>query len=440
MQRESRTIEYKREISEFRKIAQTVIAFANGLGGEIFVGIEDKTLKVVGLPSTEIEELLERLPISLADQISPALLPLLFSRTIDGKEVLVIQVFPGPQKPYYLTQEGLERGVYIRVGSHTRRAEGELLEELRLQKLHIGYDEAPLPPCPTNELDLSLLPASLRSEKALYSLDILKRDPTSGEVHPSRGAVLMLHKTPEKYIPEAEIIISRMRGNSGRSTIESHTLSGPLPVQAEQGLELLLRWLGQEPELKKGRYLNQKFKLPPDALRETLHNALFHRQYSIPGAIKIALYTDRLEIFSPGHFVGPFVFEALGDGSSYIRNRIICTLARRMGLIEKRGTGIMVIISSMKSYGLNSPLFTEGPNFFKVTLDLTKSGEDLSLGLDQKIMRLFETKSSISSSDICKLLKVSKATAVSYLQHLIQADKIQRIGSGPKTRYIIEGT
>jgi predicted HTH transcriptional regulator len=71
-----------------------------------------------------------------------------------------------------------------------------------------------------------------------------------------------------------------------------------------------------------------------ERLPVSLANALFHRQYSISGATKVALYADRLEIFSPGHFAGPFIPESPGDGTGYIRNRVIAHLARRLRLIE----------------------------------------------------------------------------------------------------------
>jgi predicted HTH transcriptional regulator len=55
--------------------------------------------KVIGLTPDEIEHLLERVPVSLADQIQPPIFPQMFEKHIDGKEVLVIQVFPANQRP-----------------------------------------------------------------------------------------------------------------------------------------------------------------------------------------------------------------------------------------------------------------------------------------------------------------------------------------------------
>ncbi len=108
-----------------------------------------------------------------------------------------------------------------------------------------------------------------------------------------------------------------------------------------------------------------------------------------------------------------------------------------MGLIEKRGTGIKLMQDTMHDFGLRPPLFEEGPQWFKVTLSKTRS--DMSITSDhyeERIMELFETESEIANSDVCKLIDVSKATAVALLGKLIAKGKIVREGRGPRTRYL----
>lgn len=75
MERESRTVEYKQEASNLRNIARTVVAFANGVGGEIMIGVEDKTRRLIGLAPDELDMLLERLPVSLGRSDSTSALP-----------------------------------------------------------------------------------------------------------------------------------------------------------------------------------------------------------------------------------------------------------------------------------------------------------------------------------------------------------------------------
>jgi predicted HTH transcriptional regulator len=439
MDRESRSLEYKREAPNLQKLAKTVVAFANGDGGRIIVGVDDRTRAVIGLAPEQIDDLLERMPSSLADQIQPPVIPQVFERTISGREVLVIQVFPCNQKPCFLASEGAEKGVYVRVGCHTRRAPEELLDELRLLRSRLTYDEEPIAQCPNAELDRTVLPANLRSEKALSSLGALRRDPLSGTAIPTRGAILMLHPSPDRHVPEAVALVSRMRGEHGRHTIESHEVTGNLPHQADAVMALLEQWLGREAQRSGARYRPRSSVLPLAAVREAISNALFHRQYSIPGAIKIALYATHLEIFSPGHFAGPFIAEELGDGTSYIRNRVICHLARRLGLIEKRGTGIRLMQDAMAEAGLGPPEFVEGQLSFKVSLAFAAAGKEQTAGsgYEDRILVLYNERRDLTSTDVCRHLNVSRATAVAALNRLTQAGRLRRTGRGPQTRYVM---
>lgn len=439
MERESRTVEYKREVSDLGAIARTVAAFANGDGGRIIIGVDDTTRSVIGLDATQIDALLEKLPVSIADSIEPALYPQIFARSINDKEVLIVQVFPGSQKPYFIASEGIDRGVYIRVGAHTRRASGGVLEELRLLRSHAGYDEAMMTECSLEELKLSLLPANLRTHKALVSLDVVKHDRFSGVLHPTRGGVLMLHPEPHRHVNEAYVVASRMRGRAGRDTVETHEITGDLGGQFEQLLALLEDWLAVEPRIEGAKYRPHP-RIPIVAVREALSNALFHRQYSIPGPIKVAHFADRLEVFSPGHFAGPFIPDSLGDGTSYIRNRVLALLARRLHYIEKRGTGIRVIIESLREAGLEEPEFIEGPLWFKVVLPFNKRTESSASGAEEAILEMLETNVSITSSDVRQRLRVSKATAVALLERLIKEGRIVRKGKGPATHYTVSGS
>jgi len=437
MERESRMLEYKLDVTDFRSVAQTVVAFANGDGGRVVVGVRNSPREVVGLSPERIDELMERLPVSLADRIQPPVFPQLYGRSVDDCEVLVVHVFPCGQKPCFIASEGIERGVYVRVGAHTRRAAGAVLEDLRLWRSRMTYDEAPLPGCPAGELATEAAPAVLRTKRGLLSLGVLRHDPFSGTATPTRGGVLMLHPAPDRYVPEAYTVISRMRGDKGRNTFESHDVQGPVPEQADRAAAILAQWLDRALRVRGARFAGERSALPLPAVREAVNNALLHRQYSIPGPTKIALYATRLEVFIPGHFAGPFIPEALGDGTSYIRNHVVCRVARSCRLIEKRGTGIRLMLDVMRDRGLPKPRFEEGPNWFKVTLCMAGSTASDSLeGREQAVLDLLLAKPEIRSSDVCASLAASRATAVAILNRLVDAGRLRRTGRGPATRYL----
>lgn len=419
------------------KIAKTIVAFANGDGGTLIAGVEDKSLKVIGLTENLIDELLEKLETTLYDLISPPIFPQIYEQNIEEKSCLVIRVFPGSQKPYFINEKGIEKGVYLRIGPHTRRANDEMLEELKLQRRRLAYDEEPLQGIDFKQLDLSILPKAFMSESSIGSLDIFEYDRINGERRPRRGAVLMFHPEPHRFIRESYIVISRMAESTGRKTIESHDIFGPLHQQSEAVLDLLRTWLGQQYTLKGAAYETTDTKLPLGVLREVIQNAIFHRNYSIPSPIKIALYPDRLEVFSPGHFAGPYVPQELGNGASYIRNKIIGHLARRLHLIEKRGTGIRFSIDTLEKENLRPAIFEEGAALFKVILSwIPKShqaNEKVNKDIDT-ILKLLKRKPA-SSLEIAKALGVSKATAIKTVDVIIASGSIIKTGNGPGTKY-----
>ena len=93
---------------------------------------------------------------------------------------------------------------------------------------------------------------------------------------------------------------------------------------------------------------------------------LLHRKYWVLGAVKIALYDNRLEIFNPGNFPGLVDTNNLGDGTTYLRNPNLVRIARRFGIIEKLGTGIKLILESCKKADLKAPEFIEGADSVKI--------------------------------------------------------------------------
>ena len=132
-------LEFKREIPKNRKaILKTIIGFANGSGGSIYVGVNDDRF-VCGIKD-ESFELEESLSNFFFDTISPT--PNIFYQTVsfEQKTIFVIKVLPGANKPYFIRKDGPEQGTFIRVGPTNRKADAQILAELRRQAHNISLD------------------------------------------------------------------------------------------------------------------------------------------------------------------------------------------------------------------------------------------------------------------------------------------------------------
>ena len=126
---EGKTLEFKRDLSSPDGALKTVVAFANTAGGTLLVGVEDRSRHVRGVP--DALDLEERLANLVSDRITPRIVPEIEILPWRRTQVLALEIHPSPSRPHHLIREGPVAGVYVRVGSTNRRADAELIEELR---------------------------------------------------------------------------------------------------------------------------------------------------------------------------------------------------------------------------------------------------------------------------------------------------------------------
>lgn len=184
---------------------------------------------------------------------------------------------------------------------------------------------------------------------------------------------------------------------------------------------------------------SNEFLIPDEALREVINNALIHRKYNINDAIKIALFHDRIEFFSPGNFPGPIT--NFLSGISYSRNPTIRQLARNIGLVEKRGLGLRKIFESCNKNNNPEPIITDSfGDFVKVTIfyPQTKSSHNIKDWPSELFVfeDLFEMKGDFTLSDAAVLLKCSKNTARKKIDYFMQNKMLEIVGKGKSTRFI----
>ncbi len=174
IQPESKTLEFKRDISSLEPILKTIVAFANTAGGTLIIGRAAEGILTGVKDVFKAEEVIAN---SIADSIRPSLLPEIEIATIDGKHLLVIKVSHW-KGPFYLKKEG-SSGVYIRLGSTSRPAGPELLAELQRSVLTLSYDQQPLSELTKESLDLEAAIRYFQStgkqinEEKLRSLGVL---------------------------------------------------------------------------------------------------------------------------------------------------------------------------------------------------------------------------------------------------------------------------
>ena len=219
---ESKTLEFKRDLSSMEPILKTIVAFANTAGGTIVIG-RDNDGTVVGIKDVFRAE--ETLANSIADSIAPEITPEIEIATIDKKDLLVIRVSHW-RGPFYLKMEGMPKGVYIRLGSTSRLAGPELLAELQRSHLVPSYDQQPLFDLAKSAIDSEMAAHLFEragkpfSEEKLRSLGILIS--VSGKLIPSIGGLILFGKKQQKeeFIPEVEVRCARFLGVTKTSILD----------------------------------------------------------------------------------------------------------------------------------------------------------------------------------------------------------------------------
>ena len=253
-------------------------------------------------------------------------------------------------------------------------------------------------------------------------------------VYPTVAGILLFGKYPQKFCPEAFIICSHFKGNSGRDAIASMDCEGNLLTQFEGAFNFITRHLEHSFKIE-SIMREEKLEIPLQAIREVLLNAVVHRHYQIPGPTKIAIYDDRLEFFTPGTFPGPLLSNQLEMGYTYIRNHIITKIFRELGYIEKLGSGFLTLFQSYRERNLPEPRVIEGDNFVKSILPRNTNEVSIKENSEEEILRIFDTVAEIKVNNVTNALSISRQTAVRQLNALIKKGLIERLGKSTGTRY-----
>jgi len=363
-QGESKTLELKSQLPQHDHIAKTVIAFANTSGGKLLLGVDDQR-QIIGVLEDGLFALQDKIASIIYDRCAPAILPEIYTVNLQGKLVLVIEIFRGNLLPYYLKADGKNHGTYLRIGASNRKADFDHVLDLERQKRNQGFDEEISHDQPFQSLDLSPLKARFAArgkpldQEKLQNLKLIQQE--QGVAWPTQGLLILLGQ-PLHVATQC----ARFKGVGMDVFLDRKEYTGDLFTQLEQTEIFIKNHLYLRGEIK-GLQRTDTLEIPEAALREALINAIIHRDYTNPGRdIKVGIYDDIVNIVSPGGLPSTLTTETLTDGRSEIRNRVIARIFKELGYIEQWGSGIQRIKSTCLAQGLAEPRIREKGDFVDV--------------------------------------------------------------------------
>lgn len=338
---EGKTLEFKRDLSSPKPIMKTIVAFANTAGGSLILGVDDQK-QVFGIEDPISAE--EKLTSLIADHIAPTLLPTITILPADHTNVLWVKVpcFPS-MGPFYLKQEGVEKGTMVRLGSTTRLASPEMIEELRRRRQVQCFDEEPCTRASLKDLDQALLKRTFKNAgqkitpAKLKTLKILV--PYGDEDIPSNAGILLFGKelVRDRVFPMASVSCARFAGTEKVNFLDR--LDIPSIIAAAEEVPNFIRRNTRMGAVIKEIRRKDIPEYPTVAVREGLLNALMHADYSYNLKIFVSIFDDRLEIRSPGCLPPGMTIEGIKEGMSMPRNYTIARIFQVLGWVEQFGTG-----------------------------------------------------------------------------------------------------
>lgn len=362
---EDKTLEFKRDLSSPKSILKTLAAFANTAGGMLVIGIIDDK-KVVGVEDPlGIEEKLTSL---IADHITPFLLPTIKIVNQKKKSLVVVEVpFLANMGPFYLKQLGKEKGVMVRLGSSTRAATPEMIQELTRIHHAQGFDALPCPQASYDDLDYDLLKETFAkaeqsiTKSKLKTLKILV--PYGKDYVPSNAGVILFAKESvrEQLFPMAYVSCARFAGIQKVDFLDRLDIGRV--IEAVNAVPAFIRRNTKMGAIIKDIKREDVPEYPTVAVREGLLNALMHADYSYMNMrIFISIFDDRLEIRSPGTLPPGMTIDGIKEGVSMPRNLVIARIFQKLGWVEQFGTGYLRITNACEKHNYPLPEWKEvGP-------------------------------------------------------------------------------
>jgi predicted HTH transcriptional regulator len=393
-QRESEKVEWKENGDDKRiikSIVKTISAFANDIanfgGGYVVCGakeIKDEygfpKLEFTGLSAGKLKEIEGKVLQHCRDYVNPSIAPVveeLMNPEDESTRILIFIISADSQAHTY--RDGETLSYYVRIGRETRVAKNGIFRQLMESKQQIvPFDKRPNLNTSEKDMDLLLFRDCMYEMELLQPNrqieDYLSDNKQIAEFIPPLFAkrnldnsfclrnftLLMFGKKPPIALnfTEAYTILSVYNAvDRSVDTAKRYTFTGSIIEQTRKAIDLLetQAYMFFDKTCEKPN----KEKYPKRALQEAVVNAIVHRDYQIEEPVRITIFSDRIEIRSPGTLHWGVDREEFkrGKANPKWRNQSFAYLFTKLKLAQAEGQGISTIIRTMREEGCPDPVF-----------------------------------------------------------------------------------
>lgn len=459
----------KLERNKSKSWLKSVSAFANGEGGVLIWGISDND-EVIGLVDAKGDA--EFISEVIKTKLDPVPVISLEFKVVNEKQLVVLHVNAGQETPYYYIGDK-QRIAYVRIGNESVVADRIQLKGLVMKGSGRTYD---------------CLPSSFRFEDMAFTklksvhYKRLQRSFEDSEFtswgivdengNLTNAGALLADESPMR---QSRIFCTRWNGLSMTSglgeAIDDVELEGCVIGQLQDAVSFV-RNNSHKKWWKENDHREELPDYPDRAVTETIANAIIHRDYMQMGSeVHIDMYDDRLEVYSPGGMMDGRLIQQLNPMTvpSKRRNPLLADFFSRLGLMERRGSGMKKIIDAYKQYehlvDFHMPEFSSNASEFHVTLwnlnfddriigEITSDGipliEEIRKGNEvvftkefikepaeftkefikasRQIYKLISMNPHISTAKMAESMGLSTRQVLKYIKRLQELHKVARIG------------
>lgn len=345
-------LEFKREDENNNDFAKTIVCFANSDGGKILAGVDDNG-KIIGIK--DIDKFMLRIDDIAYNLCKPPVTILQETGVIDDTKIVIINIPQGIQRPYQCKGK-----FYIRSSNRCREATREEILRLFQSSESLYYDELSIKNANLDNIDMELFKSFLKDylyqnvsdineEEVLFYLKNLFL--ADKDLKPTVTGLLFFGKRPQSFLKEARIVCAYIEGDDiATPPSDKKDINGTI-VQIIKDTERFLNIYLREKHEIRDFEPEVVYEIPMEALREAVVNAIAHRDYTISSPIRILIFTDRIEVHSPGSLPNTVTIESIKVGGAHVlRNPHIYNMLAKFQMVTDLGSGVRRMIKLVKDH------------------------------------------------------------------------------------------
>jgi predicted HTH transcriptional regulator len=242
------------------------------------------------------------------------------------------------------------------------------------------FEEQPCPDTTLDDLDAKAVAAFTRRarEERQFPLaegaamaDVLTHLNLLLNGQPTKAAVLLFGRNPQRFLPSAEVRCMHFHGTEVARPVPFYRIfKGNLFDQVDMAHDFVMSKLNRSVGTRaESAQAPVRYEVPSDVVREAIVNAIAHRDYASDAAVQVSVFADRFEVWNPGQLLPPLTPEKLRHPhSSIARNHRVCETLFLARYIEKFGTGTLMMIRECRAHALPEPDFLQHSGEFVTTV------------------------------------------------------------------------